>query len=80
MEAEALVGHAEALARGVDRTAALEGVFRREYDAMLRLAHLAAGSADGSWSGLRVDETDLVLYRDELGRRTVTGPARAAPA
>lgn len=47
MEAEALVGHPEALA-GVNRTAALEGVFRREYDAMLRLAHLITGSTEAA--------------------------------
>ena len=48
MEAEALVGRPKSLTGGLDRTAALEDVFRREYDAMLRLAHLITGSTEAA--------------------------------
>ena len=44
MEAEALVEGWDALGGRVDRTAVLEDVFRREYDAMMRLAYLITGS------------------------------------
>ena len=48
LEAEALVGRPEALAPSVNRTAAPEGVFRRGYDATLRLAHLITGSTEAA--------------------------------
>jgi len=43
-----LVGRPDPLVRTVDRTASLEDVFRREYDAMFRLAHLITGSPEAA--------------------------------
>lgn len=47
MEAKALVGH-PGIELTADRMALIEDVYRREYDAMLRLAHLITGSAEAA--------------------------------